>query len=76
VRIRSDVPLIKNAILFLHVGDAQLNGEILRVQGNQADAQIFDEKETCAWAMDYQKWRPWVTGAVKPGGSSRGGYKQ
>ena len=55
MRIWSDVPLIKNAILFVHVGDAQLNGEILRVQGNQADAQIFDEKETCAWAMDYQK---------------------
>lgn len=45
VSIQSDVPLVKNSVLFVHTGEAQLKGEILRVQADRADAQIYDETE-------------------------------
>ena len=45
VSIQSDVPLVKNSVLFVHTGEVQLKGEILRVQADRADAQIYDETE-------------------------------
>ena len=45
VSIQSYVPLVKNSVLFVHTGEAQLKGEILRVQADRADAQIYDETE-------------------------------
>src|SRR6516225_1643553 len=67
VRIRSDVPLIKNAILFVHIGDAQLKGEILRVQGNQADAQIFDETEGVRVGNGVEVTDQMLSAALGPG---------
>ena len=45
VRIESDAPIMKNSVAFVHVGDAQLKGEVLRVQGRRADLQIFEETQ-------------------------------
>ncbi len=45
VSIESDAPLMKNAIVFVDVGDARLKGEVLRVQGRRADTQIFEETQ-------------------------------
>src|SRR5262249_36997867 len=45
VRIASDAPITKNAVAFVHVGDAQLKGEVLRVQDRHADLQIFEETQ-------------------------------
>jgi V/A-type H+/Na+-transporting ATPase subunit A len=45
VRVESTAPLMKNSIAFVHVGDARLKGEVLRVQGRHADAQIFEESQ-------------------------------
>jgi V/A-type H+-transporting ATPase subunit A len=45
VNIKSDVPLVKNSVVFVRVGNTQLKGEILRVQGDRADTQIYDETE-------------------------------
>jgi len=67
VRIRSDVPLIKNAILFVHICDAQLKGEILRVQGNQADAQIFDETEGVRVGNGVEVTDQMLSAALGPG---------
>jgi V/A-type H+-transporting ATPase subunit A len=36
---------MKNAIAFVHTGDASLKGEVLRVQGRRADLQIFEETQ-------------------------------
>ena len=45
VSIESAAPIMKNSIAFVHVGDARLKGEVLRVQGRRADAQIFEETQ-------------------------------
>jgi len=45
VKVESDAPIMKNSIAFVHVGDARLKGEVLRVQGRNADLQIFEETQ-------------------------------
>ena len=45
VSIESDAPIMKNSVAFVQVGDAQLKGEVLRVQGRRADLQIFEETQ-------------------------------
>jgi V/A-type H+/Na+-transporting ATPase subunit A len=45
VSVESAAPLMKNAIAFVHTGDASLKGEVLRVQGRRADLQIFEETQ-------------------------------
>jgi V/A-type H+/Na+-transporting ATPase subunit A len=45
VRIESEAPIMKNAVAFVRVGNAQLKGEVLRVQDGHADLQIFEETQ-------------------------------
>jgi V/A-type H+-transporting ATPase subunit A len=45
VRIESEAPITKNAIAFVQVGNAQLKGEVLRVQDRHADLQIFEDTQ-------------------------------
>jgi V/A-type H+/Na+-transporting ATPase subunit A len=45
VSIEGDGPMMKDGIVFVEVGDARLKGEVLRVQGRRADAQIFEETQ-------------------------------
>lgn len=45
VKVESTAPLMKNSIAYVHVGDARLKGEVLRVQGRNADLQIFEETQ-------------------------------
>jgi V/A-type H+-transporting ATPase subunit A len=45
VRFESNAPIMKNAIAFVRVNGARLKGEVLRVQGHLADAQIFEETQ-------------------------------
>ena len=45
VSVASAAPIMKNSIAFVHVGGARLKGEVLRVQGRRADAQIFEETQ-------------------------------
>jgi V/A-type H+/Na+-transporting ATPase subunit A len=45
VRIESEAPITKNAIAFVQVGNAQLKGEVLRVEDRHADLQIFEETQ-------------------------------
>jgi V/A-type H+/Na+-transporting ATPase subunit A len=45
VRVESDAPMMKNSIVFVHTGDTRLKGEVLRVQGDRADAQIFEDTQ-------------------------------
>jgi V/A-type H+-transporting ATPase subunit A len=45
VGIEGDGPMMKDAIIFVEVDDARLKGEVLRVHGRHADAQIFEETQ-------------------------------
>ncbi len=45
VSVESDAPMVKNSILFVRCGDAHLKGEVLRVTGRRADAQMFEETQ-------------------------------
>jgi V/A-type H+-transporting ATPase subunit A len=45
VRIESDAPIMKNAVAFVQVANAQLKGEVLRVHGDRAELQIFEETQ-------------------------------
>jgi V/A-type H+-transporting ATPase subunit A len=45
VSVVSDAPLMKNSIVFVSTGEARLKGEVLRVTGNRADAQMFEETQ-------------------------------
>jgi V/A-type H+-transporting ATPase subunit A len=45
VHIASEAAITKNAVAFVHVGDARLKGEVLRVREGRADLQIFEETQ-------------------------------
>jgi V/A-type H+/Na+-transporting ATPase subunit A len=45
VRVEIEAPIMKNSVAFVHVGNAQLKGEVLRVQDRRADLQIFEETQ-------------------------------
>jgi V/A-type H+/Na+-transporting ATPase subunit A len=45
VRVESEAPIMKNAVAFVHLDDARLKGEVLRVQDRRADLQIFEETQ-------------------------------
>jgi len=45
VNIESNAPMMKNSIIFVRLGDAQLKGEVLRVTGRRADAQMYEETQ-------------------------------
>ena len=45
LNIESDAPLTKNALVFVRTGDVRLQGEVLRVEGHRADAQMFEETQ-------------------------------
>lgn len=45
VSVESDAPMMKNSLLFVRSGGARLAGEVLRVTGRRADAQMFEETQ-------------------------------
>ena len=45
VSVESGAPMMKNSIIFVRSGDADLKGEVLRVTGRRADAQMFEETQ-------------------------------
>jgi len=45
VSVESGAPMMKNSLLFVRSGDARLKGEVLRVTGRRADAQMFEETQ-------------------------------
>ncbi|BDG01456.1 V-type ATP synthase subunit A [Anaeromyxobacter oryzae] len=45
VSVESDAPMTKNSIVYVRTGEARLEGEILRVTGRRADAQMFEETQ-------------------------------
>ncbi|WP_164101024.1 V-type ATP synthase subunit A [Candidatus Laterigemmans baculatus] len=38
-------PIVKNEVAYIHVGDRRLKAEILRVFGQEADLQVFEDTE-------------------------------
>ena len=43
VSIESDGPIMKNEVAYVHVGDESLKAEVLRVFGQTADMQVFED---------------------------------
>lgn len=43
VTIEVHTPIRKNEVAYVHVGDARLMAEVLRVRGREADLQVFEE---------------------------------
>lgn len=41
----SQVPIMKNEVAYILVGDQRLKAEVLRVQGDTADLQVFEETD-------------------------------
>ena len=39
----SQVPVKKNEVGYIRVGDERLKAEVLRIQGDMADMQVFEE---------------------------------
>ncbi len=38
-----DSPIMKNEVAFVHLGEQRLKAEVLRVQGREADIQVFED---------------------------------
>jgi V/A-type H+-transporting ATPase subunit A len=45
VSVESDAPMMKNSLLFVRSGGGRLKGEVLRVTGRRADAQMYEETQ-------------------------------
>ena len=45
VAIESDGPIMKNGVAYVHVGEQRLKSEVLRVFGNQAEMQVFEDTQ-------------------------------
>ena len=45
VTIEADCPIMKNEVAYIHVGGDRLKSEVLRVFGNTADMQVFEETQ-------------------------------
>jgi V/A-type H+-transporting ATPase subunit A len=67
VRIESEAPIMKNAVAFVHVGDAQLKGEVLRVQDGRADLQIFEETQGVHVGAQVTLTKEMLSAALGPG---------
>jgi V/A-type H+/Na+-transporting ATPase subunit A len=67
VRIESEAPIMKNAVAFVHVGNAQLKGEILRVNDRRADLQIFEETQGARIGAKVTLTRELLSATLGPG---------
>jgi len=67
VSVESAAPIMKNSIAFVHVGGARLKGEVLRVQGRRADAQIFEETQGIRVGDDVEITSEMLSAALGPG---------
>jgi V/A-type H+-transporting ATPase subunit A len=67
VRIESEAPIMKNAVAFVHVGNAQLKGEVLRVQDGRADLQIFEETQGVRVGAPVTLTREMLSAILGPG---------
>ena len=67
VSFESSGAIMKNSIAFVRVGDARLKGEVLRVQGNSADAQIFDETQGMSIGDSVETTSDMLSATLGPG---------
>jgi V/A-type H+-transporting ATPase subunit A len=67
VRIESEAPIMKNAVAFVHVGNAQLKGEVLRVNDRRADLQIFEETQGARIGAKVTLTRELLSATLGPG---------
>jgi V/A-type H+/Na+-transporting ATPase subunit A len=67
VRIESEAPIMKNAVAFVHVGNAQLKGEVLRVNDRGADLQIFEETQGARIGAKVTLTRELLSATLGPG---------
>lgn len=67
VRIESEAPIMKNAVAFVHVGNAHLKGEVLRVHDRSADLQIFEETQGARIGAKVTLTRELLSATLGPG---------
>src|SRR5271165_5038376 len=67
VSIECAAPIMKNSIAFVRVGDARLKGEVLRVQGRRADAQIFEETQGVRVGAEVTMTQEMLSATLGPG---------
>jgi V/A-type H+-transporting ATPase subunit A len=67
VRIESEAPIMKNAVAFVHVGNSQLKGEVLRVQDGRADLQIFEETQGVPVGAEVTLTKEMLSATLGPG---------
>ena len=67
VRIESEAPIMKNAVAFVHVGNAHLKGEALRVHDRSADLQIFEETQGARIGAKVTLTRELLSATLGPG---------
>ena len=67
VRIESEAPIMKNAVAFVHVGNAQLKGEVLRVNDRRADLQIFEDTQGARIGAKVTLTRELLSATLGPG---------
>ena len=65
----SQVPIMKNEVAFILVGDERLKAEVLRIQGDTADLQVFEETEFLVFRFSHG-WGPVSRRCPGPGDRS------
>jgi V/A-type H+-transporting ATPase subunit A len=67
VRIESDATIMKNSVAFVHVGNAQLKGEVLRVQDRRADLQVFEDTQGVRVGAEVTLTKDLLSATLGPG---------
>lgn len=67
VGVQSNVPIMKNSIAYVHADEARLKGEVLRVHGNRADIQVFEETQGIRVGDAVELTREMLSATLGPG---------
>ena len=67
VSIESTTSIMKNEVAYIQVGDDALKSEVLRVEGNRADMQVFEDTQGVRVGNDVQLTKEMLPAFLGPG---------
>lgn len=67
VTIEAQGPIMKNEVAYIHVGSERLKSEVLRVFGNQADMQVFEETQGVSVGNQVELTKEMLPAVLGPG---------
>ncbi|WP_166824134.1 V-type ATP synthase subunit A [Thalassoroseus pseudoceratinae] len=67
VTIEADCPIMKNEVAYIHVGGDRLKSEVLRVFGNTADMQVFEETQGVRVGDEVELTKEMLPAVLGPG---------